>query len=195
MTEEIKTEKQKPWIIVTVGLPGSGKSSWITGELVPYLAESGIYADVLSTDDIIAHVASVVNKNYTQVFKELIDPAVKVIDSRLFLSSYMKMNIILDQTNLTVKSRKHKLATMHDSDDYFKMAIVFDEPSNVIYERNIGREKTGKMIDSKVIVDMLNRFENVSALESFDDILTPKEFKLKYMPKIQKEETDESTSA
>src|ERR1700727_1282811 len=100
----------QPFILFTVGLPCAGKSTFITSELIPYMAEHSLYADILSYDDIIQHVSNVTRKSYNEVYKDIIQEAQSVIDDRIALSSYMKMNIIVDQYNLTKRVRKYKIA-------------------------------------------------------------------------------------
>ena len=171
--------KEQPWFLMAIGLPGSGKTTWINKELIPYLVENGSYAEMLSTDEIVEHIAAATKQRYKDIFKDVISESTLIVDSRITLSSYMGLNIILDQTNLTPKSRQRKLSLLSDRHNYFKIAVIFD-----------GEYGNTKDIDPAVIKDMKLRYQPINGGEQFDDVLTVKEFKLKYMPvrEIKKDE-------
>lgn len=174
--------KEQPWFLMTVGLPGSGKTEWINRELVPYLAQNNCYAEVLSTDEIVQHIAGVTKQKYKDIFKDVISESVLIVDSRITLSSYMGLNIILDQTNLTPKSRQRKLSLLSDRLTYFKIAVIFD-----------GEYGNTKDIDPEVIKNMKERYQAINGGEQFDDVLTVNEFKLKYMSKRIKDDVSASS--
>lgn len=193
--KECMTElRDKRFFIMCVGLPCSGKTNWLATELVPYLADAGIYAEMLSTEDIVDFCATATHKSYNEVFHNVIDNANKVVEARMALGSFMNMNIILDQTNLTTKSRKRKMDNLTNKDNYYKVAVKFSEELDVLNKRLEERNKTGKSISDSVFESMYSRAEEINSLEDFDDILTPEEFRLKYMPIIRKEEENASDS-
>lgn len=170
---------KQPFIIFLVGLPCSGKSTFVDSFLTPWLAKQETYADILSSDDIISHVAAVSKTTFSSVYSNLVNDATNIIDSRLSLSSYMKLNIVYDQFNLTRKTRKQKLELLNYKTDYFKIAITFNENHDVISKRNENR--TGRAVKSSLIKDLSNRFSPVIAEEGFDLILKPHEFIQSYM--------------
>ena len=87
-----------PHIIVLVGLPACGKSTFIqNGDFQNH--------EIISSDNLIEDYAKTVNKTYEEVFSEYIK-----IASRKILKIYdealkSNKNIIIDRTNLTEKSR------------------------------------------------------------------------------------------
>jgi len=86
---------KQPFIIMLVGMPCSGKSKFVEDFLTPWLMKQEIYADVLSTDDIVQHVATVTKSSFTSIHNHLTADSTAIIDARISLSSYMHMNIVL----------------------------------------------------------------------------------------------------
>ncbi len=154
----------KNTIIVLVGLPGSGKSTYVNK-----LLEENIGYVVISTDNIIENEAVRLGKTYSEVFKITIDSATKQASQNFQTSIKDCKNIIYDQTNLSLNKRKSILNQLLKN--YNKIAIVFDIPLDTIKERLLKREKeTGKIIPLNIIEDMQKRFEMPTLEEGFDEI-------------------------
>jgi hypothetical protein len=77
------------------------------------------------------------------------------------------LDIIWDQTNVTVNSRKRKIAMIPDN--YEKIAIVFLPPDIAeLYQRL--KNRPGKSIPQRVVLQMLDDFQIPTKDEGFDDI-------------------------
>lgn len=149
-----------------VGIPGSGKSSWIAD----YIARNPeMNFHVVSSDGIIEEKALLENLDYSSAYKKNIGYAVKEMERRF--KQYVRdgVNIIHDQTNLSVKTRKKHLAKVKG---YEKSAIVFTLTEDE-WRRRFEKRKTetGKIIPDFVIKDMSANFEYPSTKEGFDEII------------------------
>ena len=154
-----------PQIILLVGLPGSGKSTFVNNYR---LKKHGIIA---STDNIIEEKAKEQGLTYSQIFHKLdfkeIERQMKD-DIRKAVAE--KQNIIVDQTNMSDKSRASKMGLVPKS--YDKYAIVFWPDIKTVYKRLEKREKeTGKSIPQKVIDSMLANFVPPSEKEGFKSVI------------------------
>jgi tRNA uridine 5-carbamoylmethylation protein Kti12 len=153
-----------PEIIVLIGLPGSGKSTWRH----KFLENQPDYV-VVSSDDLIDAYAAEKSINYSEAFHEVNQ---KEIQSR-FRKSLQEAfdsgkNIIVDRTNISVKSRKDILKNTPFM--YVKRAIVFSITDQELKRRLITREQaTGKHIPDQVIEQMAARYDAPTS-EEFDSM-------------------------
>ncbi len=147
-----------------IGAPCSGKTTWIKEQ------QWDEPVVVLSTDDVVESVAKELDKTYTDVFKDVIDKAQGYINSQLYLFGYVgNSSIMLDQTNLTKKSRAKKLALIPKG--YKKVAVVFHTPIETLMKRLEERNETGKVLSRKLVQDMFDSMEMPDKAEGFDEIL------------------------
>lgn len=155
----------QPEIIILVGLPGSGKSTYIK-----QLQHKRDYV-VLSTDDIFDRFASDAGISYNQAFKTLpYKDAEREMFSDLREALSQKKNIIVDQTNMTIKSRARKLSAVPKG--YKKTAVVFSVDDKELQRRLDQREREiGKSIPADVIKTMKASFQPPSQAEGFDEII------------------------
>src|ERR1700733_3311757 len=109
----------KPLYIMLIGLPASGKTTLARKIAKEY---PGRYWHFVSTDDYIETVAADSGTTYDAVFKEGIDAATKDMNEQRAEALRLRHDIIHDQTNLTVKSRARKLASIPG--DYLRIGIV-----------------------------------------------------------------------
>ena len=150
-----------PYVFILVGLPLSGKSTWI-GRNYPD-------TKVISRDDLVLEVYG--SDNYSEAFKNVDQKEVdRTLDLRLKDSNLNKENVIVDMTNLTTKRRKQTLR--YFSDDYYKEVVVFpildkDEYSYRNKERN---ERENKWIPPFIITSMLESYIIPNLDEGFDKI-------------------------
>ena len=154
----------KPVFIVMVGLPGSGKSTLLAGELKGFVGDFSTFK-VLSTDSIVEEFAQFRGKTYNQVWAGCIDAATKIFNGDLDSAIELGENIVVDQTNMSIKKRK-KLLNLAGS-KYYTMAVVVDTD----VETCISRRSVGKIIPEHVIREMASRYEPVSFDEGFDAII------------------------
>ena len=140
----------KPKIVLLVGLPGSGKSTWASGK-----------KGVLSSD----------------ALRELLadDPDNQTIHARVFrvlrdlLKQRLELNrpvTYIDATNLTPKSRRDyiKLADRFDCEIE---AVFFDVPAEECMRRNRGRQR---IVPDEVIRKMAKELVPPTEQEGFSRI-------------------------
>ena len=141
----------RPVIVVLVGLPGSGKSTWARGQG---------YA-VLSSDEIRAWlIDDPTNQNiHRRVFATLR----YLLKHRLSLG---RPYTFIDSTNLTVRERRPyvKLGDLFDCD---VEAVYFDTPVEVCLHRNAAR---GRVVPEAAIREMAARLRVPSIEEGFSRI-------------------------
>lgn len=158
---------KKPIIMILVGLPGSGKSTWINNLVETDDAKHYV---VLSSDALIEAYAKSQGKTYNEVFKDAIKQCEKDLKIMFQDAIKTKRNIIIDQTNLTVKKRTYILS--HVPKDYDKIVVHFTADLGIVKERLEKREaETGKHIPWKVVEDMYTRLEVPTLEEGFGQIL------------------------
>lgn len=149
----------KPKFYMLVGVPGSGKSTFIR----KFMSKDYV---ILSTDDFIEEKANLENKTYSQVFQRYIKEATNQLNKNLMNATQLKKSIIWDQTNLTVANRKKKLDQIPDF--YEKIAVYFKIPHD-LEERLASRP--GKTIPDDVMRNMINQLEKPSKAEGFTKII------------------------
>ena len=137
-----------------IGTPCSGKSTYIDNILSD--------CEIISTDDIIEQIAKENNSTYSEMFEKFKNAVSENKD------------IVIDRTNMTVKSRKRFLSNL--TKNYTKYAISFDVSKETIMERNDKRFKeTGKHIPENVIDSMIKSFQQPTKEEGFDYTIVIKE--------------------
>jgi predicted kinase len=156
----------KPIAFFLIGTPGCGKSTWSKP-----LLESGQF-DLISTDFFIDQYAKSVGKTHDEVFREYIREAEKI--NKLYLKEVVegRRNLIWDQTNFLIKTRKRNLGKL---DGYIKIAVVFTISEQTQNERLQKRkEEVGKSISEPILTDMRTRFEYPTLDEGFNQIIEVK---------------------
>lgn len=153
-----------PHLIMFVGLPASGKSTWRAN-----MPLDGY--DQLSTDDLIESHAKAVGLTYDEVFKDYM----KIADGRFWNAVEdgirEKRNLIIDRTNLTFKTRRRVMGRV--THDYSTQAIVFLPPVSTSdkMEHSLRlRSREGKNIPPHIIETMIESFELPTREEGFDSI-------------------------
>jgi predicted kinase len=142
----------KEVVTVLIGLPRSGKSTYVANK---YPDGTAGLVDVISRDDLVMEFGE--GETYSEKWKSLTDELQKDIDKKLMenfhKSSKVKNPMIIDMTNMSKKSRRKWL---NDSKmkDYYKQAVVFIEPLEVL----MGRMTDDKNIPEGVIRSMMRSF-------------------------------------
>jgi predicted kinase len=121
-------------------------------------------AVVLSTDAYIEKVAQEHNTTYNEIFEDCISEATRQLELAFIEAKDKGKNIIWDQTNLSVKARKKKLAKLPSF--YPRGVIYFDISLEEALRRNENRE--GKYIPKSVLKRMYHQFEIPTLEEDFD---------------------------
>ncbi len=155
-----KTKK----IYILIAPPCSGKSTWRNNNIAsmnaPYIA---------SSDDIItnAHPELTYNEAYAKAnFKQV----KKLMREELEEAIIEGRDIVVDRTNMTVKTRRSFLNSVDDT--YEKIAVVFNWDEKVFIKRNEERFlREGKNIPLKLWKDFCSNYQSPSKEEGFDKII------------------------
>lgn len=148
-----------PKLYMLVGMPAAGKSTWRE-------ANKGD-AVIISTDDIIDQTAAARGSTYNETFKENIKFATQIAEQRAKDAFDANQDVIWDQTNLSKKSRKGKLAKVPSH--YEKIAVFFDIPNEEEWQRRLNN-RPGKTIPPHIIDSMYEMVEVPELDEGFDQI-------------------------
>jgi len=138
-------------LILMVGLPGSGKSTYIQRNLKGY--------KIISFDN---YLTENIDSDYNQAWEkyQALTASEKTdiylsIDTEFLKAVEQGKDIVVDFTNLTILERK-KWFDLVDK-RYTKQIIYMDTPKEIIYNRNINR--VSKTIPQVVIDDMFEKLE------------------------------------
>jgi len=145
-----------------VGVPGSGKSTWIKNQ--PWAKD----LPVVSTDHFVEEEAKRQGKTYSEVFEEYMPIAVKLMANQALICQANKLDFIWDQTSTTVTTRARKFNTLMSS-QYEHIAVVFKTPDIVELDRRL-KSRPGKVIPEEVMENMIRNFEMPSLDEGFKEI-------------------------
>lgn len=155
-----------PKCTILVGVPASGKSTWRVTRL-------GGFGIELSTDDIIERLADRWGFTYNEIFKDTISFAEKVMKRDLIAAAERDVDIIIDRTNLTAKSRR-KWIEMLKLYQYDIEAVVFPMPgtaklSTEEWNRRLD-SRPGKTIPGHILSPMIEHYEPPTLSEGFSKI-------------------------
>jgi predicted kinase len=149
-----------PKLYVLIGVPGSGKSTWIKNQ---------DWADdcvIVSTDNFVEEYAASVGKTYSDVFKEYMPTAVDLMAKQVVRCRENGNDVIWDQTSTTVNSRKRKFNMLPD---YYAIAVVFKTPEFSELRTRLA-SRPGKNIPWNVVSGMIEHFDMPSEEEGFEEI-------------------------
>jgi predicted kinase len=149
-----------PNFYLLVGVPASGKSYWRNTQTF-----NGV---VISTDDIIERIAAEKGVTYSEAFTDAIKLAEKevlVLAAKAFEEG---KDVIWDQTNVTVKTRKKKLDMVPRY--YTKIAVFFPTPGEELHKERLESRK-GKTIPSFVLKNMIGNLEEPTLDEGFNKVI------------------------
>ena len=143
-----------------IGVPGSGKSTWIKDQIWAL----GMF--VVSTDNFVEDYALKQGKTYSEVFKEYMPTAVKLMADQVVFCRENKLDVIWDQTSTTIASRTRKFNMLPD---YEHIAVVFRTPEKAELERRL-ESRPGKEIPAYVMEQMIDGFQMPTEDEGFKEI-------------------------
>lgn len=158
---------KEPYILVLIGPPLVGKSTWIRENFI----SKDIDLNVISRDQLVVDLYG--SDDYNKAFKEVNQKEVNDMLERSFIeASKNGDNVIVDMTNLTSKRRKSTLN--YFGDEYQKVAVIFPPVDwEEIKRRNEKREiEEQKTIPEHVIRNMLSSYQPVKEEEGFDKIVS-----------------------
>lgn len=163
---KLQDVKAGPEIIVMIGLPGSGKSTWRDN----MLANSPDSYVVISSDDELESMADHEGISYSEAHKKYIGKSTAISKQKFREAINKGKNIIWDQTNLSPKKRKGILNQVPAS--YKKTAIAFEVTSEELKQRLAKREQeTGKHIPPHVMKNMARAYRPPTKEEGFDNVI------------------------
>ena len=152
-----------PKLYVLVGVPGSGKSTWIANQMFDWTKTV-----VASSDGHIERHAKSLNKTYNDVFKDFAPTAMKLMNADVSDAVEKGYDIVWDQTNTSVKARSFKIKAVPDT--YEKIAVMFMTPDDKEHARRLAN-RPGKNIPDDVIANMKAQLEIPTEKEGFDNII------------------------
>lgn len=148
-------------LVMLCGIPTSGKSTY-----VEKLKKLNYWKDavVLSTDNYIERQAQRLGMTYNEIFDDVIADATRELELELSMAKDKGKDIIWDQTNLSVKTRKKKLLKIPSH--YARGVVYFSVTLEDALERN--KHRDGKFIPESILKRMWHQFEIPTRKEDFD---------------------------
>jgi predicted kinase len=143
-----------------VGVPASGKSTWIDNQ------DWALACARVSTDKWVEIYAKEVGRTYSEVFADFMPTAVDLMAKEVVAAREMNRDIIWDQTSTTIKSRARKFNMLPD---YEHIAVVFKTPEHKELMRRLA-SRPGKEIPDHVIASMIASWEEPTEDEGFSQI-------------------------
>jgi len=156
----IQKQKAMPKCYQLIGVPASGKSTWIKNQ--DWLLGS----TVVSTDPFVEDYARVQGKTYSEVFAEYMPRAIDLMIEQVEFAREHGHTVIWDQTSVTVASRRKKFRMLPD---YKHIAVVFCTPKPVELADRLA-SRPGKIVPEEIVQDMIDRFEMPTLEEGFQEI-------------------------
>lgn len=143
-----------------IGVPGSGKSTWIKNQIWT------LGLSVVSTDNFVEAHALMQDKTYTEVFKEYMPAAVRLMANQVEVCKANGVDVIWDQTSTTLASRTRKFNMLPD---YEHIAVVFKTPAPEELARRLA-SRPGKEIPEHVMRGMIDGWDEPTLEEGFKEI-------------------------
>lgn len=143
-----------------VGVPGSGKSTWIKNQ------DWTQDCVMVSTDAFVEQEAQRQGKTYSEVFADFMPTAVDLMADQVVEARELDRDIIWDQTSTTLASRTRKFNMLPN---YEHIAVVFKTPEHKELMRRL-LSRPGKEIPEHVIASMIATWEEPTLEEGFDEI-------------------------
>lgn len=143
-----------------IGVPASGKSTWIANQIW------ALGLTVVSTDAFVEDHAESQGKTYSEVFDDYMPTAVMLMAEQVVRAREHGHDVIWDQTSLTEKSRVRKFNMLPD---YEHVAVVFATPDADELARRLS-SRPGKNIPDGVMKSMIRGFQMPTEAEGFTEI-------------------------
>jgi predicted kinase len=151
----------QPHAIIMIGLPATGKSTY-SNNIKGYQR--------ISTDDYIEKKASDAGSTYSAVFQKTIQAATSYNINLLDDSVNSKTDIIVDQTNITIRKRKHLVRIFRRNGYRISYKVfVLPESAEIEWKRRLS-SRPGKVIPMDAINSMYCNFQTPTNNENYHDI-------------------------
>jgi predicted kinase len=149
-----------PNAYIMVGVPGSGKSSWIRAQ------KWSSDCTYVSTDFHVEQYAKEKGKTYSEVFDEFMTTAVELMISDVKNAMELNQDIIWDQTSTTIATRRRKFNML---ENYRMIAVVMKTPPMDELKQRLA-SRPGKIVPDFVVQHMIDNFEMPTEQEGFDEV-------------------------
>lgn len=153
-------ERSMPKLYMLIGVPAAGKSTWIKSQ------EFASKSVVVSSDRFIDEHAAKEGKTYNDVFADYAPIAMRLMNNQVLIAQANDFDIIWDQTNTSVKSRKAKLEMLPK---YEKIAVFFQTPEPEVLAYRL-ESRPGKSIPWNVMRSMIANLQEPTEEEGFTEI-------------------------
>ena len=151
---EQNIEQQKPKLIILVGIPGCGKTTYAN----KFLRKKNTF--VLSSDTIRKQVFGDENAQYNN------DLIFSILFKRAKSKLKQGLNVVIDATNISASIRKKTLDYFSDL-DLQRIATVINAPREVCVSRDKNRTRS---VGEDVVLKVARKYEPPTLEEGFDEI-------------------------
>lgn len=158
-----------PTCTVMVGLPATGKSTRVR-ELSTMNPDVFVY----STDNLLEEWAAEEGKTYNEVFNDLIDNATREMNRLLDSAIRNRLDIVWDQTNLSVSKRAKIIRRMRNADYHVECECIVPPEAGWLDDQKTWKHRldirAGKTIPASVLKSMNDNFVKPTVEEGFDAV-------------------------
>ncbi len=156
---------KEPYVIILIGPPLSGKTTWINKNFEPESFE------LISRDQIVLDLHG--ENDYNTAFKSVDQKEVdRVLVNKLSTTAKERKNAIVDMTHMNSKRRKYNLSFF--GSEYYKLAVIFPilKDEEYVVRDKKRTEEEQKSIPMYVIKNMISSYQPVNKSEGFDKVIS-----------------------
>lgn len=156
---------KEPYVIILIGPPLSGKTTWINNNFEPGSFE------LISRDKIVLDLHG--EDDYNTAFKTVDQKEVdRILVNKLATTSKEGKNAIVDMTHMNSKRRKYNLSFF--GSEYYKLAVIFPilKDEEYVVRDKKRTEEENKSIPMQVIKGMISSYQPVNKSEGFDKVIS-----------------------